>query len=302
MTFPWDEQQKLAELTTALSGILGTNELLLQTSLSAEQLELAMTVQASGQSLLTVLNDLLEPHNLDNVPFNIIYVVHDAVRLMAAAAKRNQIELSTKIDFRLPELLVGDRDKVRRVLLSLIGKAVKYTNKSELLVRADLIDSAENLITIRFSVDDHYFVLSFITANARSVRFSPKRAASVFSPKESTVLLAENNAIVQEQASKFLAEEGWHVVPVHTGAQAIQATLGTAFDLILIDCNLPVVDGFRTARAIRDVERSCNRYTKIIAIAEADELPSLQKCQEFGIDDVLKYQKGEPFRLGPYFG
>lgn len=149
------------EIRTPLSGILGMNELLLQTDLTPEQREFAETVQESSQSLLMVLNDVLDLSKveagrlfLEHVPFNVSFATQDATRLMSAAAKNKGLTLSHEIDTSIPELVVGDPERFRQVLLNLVGNAVKFTQKGCVSVTARLVSETTTTATLRFEVKD----------------------------------------------------------------------------------------------------------------------------------------------------
>ncbi|HEY9793663.1 MAG TPA: PAS domain S-box protein [Candidatus Obscuribacterales bacterium] len=149
------------EIRTPLSGILGMNELLLQTDLTEEQRELARTVQESSQSLLVVLNDVLDLSKveagrlfLERIPFNVSFATQDATRLMSATAKNKRLVLTHQLDTRIPELLMGDPERFRQVLLNLVGNAVKFTQKGEVSVTAELVSETATTATIKFLVKD----------------------------------------------------------------------------------------------------------------------------------------------------
>lgn len=149
------------EIRTPLSGILGMNELLLQTHLSEEQLEYAKTVQASSQSLLTVLNDVLDLSkieagklDIEKIPFDISFITQDATRLMSAAAKNKGLKLSHQADVGIPDLVVGDPERLRQVLLNLIGNAVKFTKRGEISVQIKVLAEDADAIAIKFLVHD----------------------------------------------------------------------------------------------------------------------------------------------------
>src|SRR5262249_31378776 len=124
------------ELRTPLAGILGMNEILLTTELDEEQREIAMIVQESAHALLGIVNDILDISRIesdkltiDNVPLSIRFVINDALHLLNAAAMKKNITLVSAIDADVPEVVYGDPDRIRQVLLNLIGNAIKFTNR-----------------------------------------------------------------------------------------------------------------------------------------------------------------------------
>ena len=100
------------------------------------------------------------------------------------------------------------------------------------------------------------------------------------------ILLAEDNAINQEVASAMLESAGCKVVVVDDGQQAIQALKNNQFDLVLMDCQMPVMDGFKATRQLRQQQA---KYSGIPVIALTADIQQgiMQQCQQAGMDDYL---------------
>lgn len=341
------------EIRTPLSGILGMNELLLQSNLDEEQKELARTVQASSESLLTVLNDVLDLSKveagkltLEANPFNVSFTTQDATRLMAATAKNKGLDLSHQIDLAIPELVIGDAERLRQILLNLIGNAVKFTQKGSVSVQAKVLEEDQDTVTISFVVNDtgigiaeedranlfapfsqadssntrkyggtglgltickhlvelmggqiglesekdkgstFWFKVAFPKTVAGAVEFS-QRATGVSSPTEPTVLLVEDNVILQDLAQKQLANLGIKSVIATCGSEAIEAINGTQFDAIFMDCHLPKMDGYEATQVIRKIEKSRNRRTPIIAMTANAMTGDKERALAAGMDDYI---------------
>jgi osomolarity two-component system sensor histidine kinase TcsA len=149
------------EIRTPLSGILGMNELLLRTELTDEQREYAETVHASSQSLLTILNDVLDlakveagKIHLESVPFDLSLVSCDAVRLMTAAAKNKELELTCDIKPGIPDTVIGDPERLWQILLNMVGNAIKFTADGGVYITIEVMSEYDNTATIKFSVRD----------------------------------------------------------------------------------------------------------------------------------------------------
>ena len=222
------------ELRTPLAGIIGMNELLLMTELSSEQKELAQTVHESSESLLTIVNNLLDLSKLEagkltleHIPFNVKTLVQDCARLMAAAASSKDVALNITLDQRLPELVVGDPDRLRQILLNLIGNAVKFTPKGEVNIKLTLRSGGKRRIQIRFAVQDTGIG---IPDHAKAQLFAPFMQADVSTTRQyggTGLGLAIAKNLIQNMGGKIAFESRenigstfWFDVPFEKGTVA----------------------------------------------------------------------------------
>jgi PAS domain S-box-containing protein len=150
------------EIRTPINAVVGMSELLLQTSLSDEAREYATTVRDSAESLLAIVNDILDfskieagRMRLESAPFSPVVAVENATDILAAAARKKGLSLTTYVAPDVPLRVAGDADRLRQVLLNLLGNAVKFTASGSVTVRAvvDRVDG-ENALELRFSVTD----------------------------------------------------------------------------------------------------------------------------------------------------
>jgi two-component system sensor histidine kinase/response regulator len=144
------------EIRTPLNGVIGMAELMLQGELDAEQRESAETLHDCGEALMGLIDDILDFSRLESErlplasrPFDVIDVLEGAVDMLAEAAAKKGLALSCVIQPSVPERVAGDPDRLRQVLLNLIGNAVKFTDEGRVVVRARFED--ERLLV---SVDD----------------------------------------------------------------------------------------------------------------------------------------------------
>ncbi|HVX78376.1 MAG TPA: ATP-binding protein [Bradyrhizobium sp.] len=123
------------EIRTPLNGIIGMSGLLLETSLTPEQITYARAVKSSGEALLSLIEELLDYSkieagkiDLEQRPFALAALIEDITELLAPRAQAKQLEIAAYVDERLPREVIGDTARLRQVLLNLAGNAIKFTS------------------------------------------------------------------------------------------------------------------------------------------------------------------------------
>ncbi len=134
------------EIRTPLNGIIGMTDLLAQSALNREQAAMTATIVSSGASLLAVLNDLLDfskmeagKMRLDPASFSLRDLIFDTAKSLSPIAHQKKLELLVRIDEKLPDSLLGDCTRIRQILLNLLGNALKFTLRGEVVVEAQAL-------------------------------------------------------------------------------------------------------------------------------------------------------------------
>jgi len=149
------------EIRTPMNGVIGMIELLLDTSLSAKQRRFAQTVRSSADALLTLINDILDFSKieagkmaLERIDFDLREAVEDVCELLAESAHKKGLELVHGIAEDVPSDVRGDPGRLRQILINLVGNAVKFTERGEIVVRVRALERSDAAMRLRFEVQD----------------------------------------------------------------------------------------------------------------------------------------------------
>ena len=349
------------EIRTPMNTVIGFAEIALQNqALPADTREYIRTILNSARHLLNVINDILDfskieagKVELESVCFNLLFAVQETLKTIGLRASEKGLAIELHIAPDLPRFFRGDPNRLRQVILNLVGNAVKFTESGSVSM---LIEKADGEDMLHFAISDtgigmtreqtekifdsfsqadsttsrrfggtglgttiskqivemmggqiwvesqlgrgstfHFTVRLPETQQQDSCLYqdSPQSIQDYYSPRCFNVLLAEDIEANATLARLRLEQQGHSVTWVKNGQEAVAAFRQGDFDLILMDIQMPVLDGINATRQIRQFEQLADRRIPILALTASVLKHETDQCMAAGMDAII----GKPINI-----
>ncbi len=343
------------EIRTPMNGFLGMLQLLQTTKLTEEQVEYAQIASTSANSLLVLVNDILDHSRieagkieLNKKNFNLKELVNDVITLFRISADEAGLSLTADIEEDIPVYFFGDSFRLKQIISNLVGNAIKFTPKGSIKICIKNITEQNNdAVKLEISVKDTGIGIRRDKVDLLFKRFSQvdnsntrlyggsglglsickglvdKMCGEIWVetvvgegssfcftcelekdalelkrnqhlpekqpeyPKQINILIAEDDEVSRTIIEKVATKRGWQVTLAKNGEEAVEIFKQKRFDLVLMDIQMPIMNGCVATGLIRAYEYLKRTRTPIIALTAYAIKGDMEKCLEAGMDDYL---------------
>lgn len=349
------------EIRTPLNGVLGILEILKETPLSDEQTEHLALAEASGKTLLAIVNDVLDYSKieagklvLNKTEFNLQSLLKTILQPLSIQIQTKGLSFKMDLHPNLPQYVLGDQFRLSQIITNLISNAIKFTKDGIIEFQAKPIDTNERFTSIRFVVKDSgigiatesqlkifdmfyqiedqnnsaykgpglglaicsqlvkmmngtigvnstvgngsefWFTIPYIMIQKSYANDAMETVDTSSIHFSANALLIEDNPVNQIVASTMLESAGINVDTVENGLAGVNAFQSHVYDFILMDCQMPVMDGYEATAKIRQWQeqesvssRTLSKRVPIIAMTAHAFSGEREKCIRAGMDDYL---------------
>jgi PAS domain S-box-containing protein len=338
------------EIRTPMNAIIGFTKVLLKTDLTAKQNEYLTAIKLSGDSLIVLINDILDLAKVDagkmvfeQTPFKLALSISAMLHLFEPKIQEKNLILIKEYDSKIPEVLIGDPVRLHQIVLNLVSNAVKFTAQGKIIVSVNLLEENDEHVTIKFAVSDTgigieedkieqifenfqqaysgtsslyggtglglAIVKQLVEPQGGSIHVESKiNEGSTFSfnlifkktiaeAEYETeiieldldviglkILVVEDIVLNQLLMKTILEDFGFTCDIAGNGKIAIEMLQTNAYDTVLMDLQMPVLNGFKATEHIRTILKS---NIPIIALTADVTTVDLAKCKAAGMNDYI---------------
>ena len=342
------------EIRTPLNGIVGLTNLLMGTDLSVKQKQYLQAIITSSDTLMVVVNDILDISKIEAGKLKISYKsfklndsLYQLLEMMNSKAIHKNIVLEGVLDQDVPHVLIGDSARINQILYNIIGNAIKFTEKGKVTLTTKLLKKEQESVLVEFKIKDTGIGISKeelpnifkafnqvedetdrkfggtglgLTIAKRLIELQhgalnveseievgteftihlPFKISNELLNNTSkntfvgtkdvklqflNILLAEDNPVNQLVTIDLLESQGAKVVLANNGKEALEKLEKESFNVILMDMQMPIMDGYLAMENIRN--GIIQNTIPIIALTAHVTEGEIEKCKKFGADEYL---------------